>query len=156
VSTITAPTRSCPVLTPPTDRCLSAPPAADERDESADQDQRWSRWSDARGVAERERAASCFRRSTLPVRLEATSTHLLLRPMNPGSCPSRARDRASRGYAILISPRSASLTALSLGKTFATSGSKTTTLLSAVVRAAYLPRIKTPSGPRSGDPGADG
>ena len=65
-----------------------------------------------------------------------------------------ARVRTERGtgravaFAILINPRSASLTALSLGKTLATFGSRTTILVSAAIRAAYLPRTMAPKSDR--------
>ncbi|HEX4961858.1 MAG TPA: hypothetical protein VF173_13525 [Thermoanaerobaculia bacterium] len=49
----------------------------------------------------------------------------------------------------MINPRSASLTALSLGKTLATSASRTTTLVAAAIRLAYLPRTKVPKSERS-------
>src|SRR5205085_11164740 len=47
-----------------------------------------------------------------------------------------------------IKPRSALLTALSLGKTFATCGSSTTTLVDSRMRLAYLPRTNSPRSDR--------
>src|SRR5262249_50161685 len=61
-----------------------------------------------------------------------------------GECTvRRAEERATS-----MSPRKALFTASSLGKTFATYGSRTTTFVEARTRLAYLPRTNSPKSDR--------